>query len=196
MLVSNMMGIIIFLGILYGIKLCALDALRYKIFRLRHKLLILAVNNNINFDSDIYRTFENSFNNMIRFANKISFIEIILYSMWFKFKYPNIVKESALERELKKIIQHSSYTSQIREEFQKLRHELNKAIFIYMLVASPIFLFFVLIALIKEIISIIIVQHLKIINWVTNNKQYITPTLMRPFKDILSKINYQSEICI
>lgn len=192
MLLYNSLGLIWFLFILISLKLLALDFLRYKLFRLRHELFLLAFDNKLDYDTTLYRTFENSINGVLRFANRISYVEVCLFSIWFKWKHPNIIRETALEREFKLLFKNKNYSSDLKEGLGRIKYEMNKALFIYLLVTSPIFFTIIVCTFIKTAIEYIFKIYIFI-----NKETYkmIIPVLIKKCKNILIKINYQSELC-
>lgn len=192
MLLYNSLGLIWFLFILISLKLLALDFLRYKLFRLRHELFLLAFDNKLDYDTTLYRTFENSINGVLRFANRISYVEVCLFSIWFKWRHPNIIRETALEREFKLLFKNKNYSSDLKEGLGRIKYEMNKALFIYLLVTSPTFFIIIVCTFIKTVIEYIFKIYIFI-----NKETYkmIIPVLIKKCKNILTKINYQSELC-
>lgn len=192
MLLYNTLGLIWFLFILIGLKLVALDFLRYKLFRLRQELFLLAFDNGLSYETTLYRTFENSINGVLRFANRISYTEVCVFSIWFKWKHPNITRETALEREFKLLFKNENYSLELKEGLSKIKYEINRALFIYLFITSPVFFIIIVYTFIKTAIECIFKICISI-----NNETYkmIVPTLIKKCKNILTKINYQSELC-
>ncbi|MGL5901675.1 MAG: hypothetical protein ACRCZO_03250 [Cetobacterium sp.] len=195
MLLYNSFGVLFFIIILIQLRLLALDYLRFKLFRIRHQLFILALNNKLNLNSDLYRSFEYHINASIRFAHRISYVEVLFFSIWFKFKFPNITKTTLFEREMIKANANKHYNEHLKNGLNDLNFEVNKTIFIYLLSISPTFMLRTFFKMLLCILSTIIkIQTLSIENCLMISRLFI-PKLIQISKTKLSKIRYQSEKC-
>ncbi|WP_289102403.1 hypothetical protein [uncultured Fusobacterium sp.] len=186
MIISNYLGVIVLFIILIQIKNMILSNFRFKLFRIRHKLFILASEpNSLKYDDDLYRELEQNINSLIRFAHRNSYFETLIFSLWFKIKYPNIRKVTRFSMVLSKFFKENR-DKRLKNEIENILTDVETSIFKYFLSTSPIF---VLVTLVKVFVFFIKKCCEKNQKILASLKMFI----ISDFKSSLNKIYFQNE---
>lgn len=157
--------------VLFGFRRAQLDTFRADLFQLRHELFMLTEGENeLKFDSDFYRSFENLINSSIRFAHRISYTEIILFELWFKKKYPGISIETSFEKSYNKKIMCIKDTK-LKNKIVDLNYRMQLLFFKHLFKTSPLFAIIVLCTFLRVFIKNICAEIKKNYNVDTIFKQ-------------------------
>lgn len=128
-----------------------LDSYRHDLFVMRSKLFFYAVDNNINFNSSSYRMMEQYINLRIRFAERMTMIEILMLLKASSKMKPFIVKytlkfETALQ----------SASSEQYDFYQDLKEQIEKRTLKLLLKSDPVAWILILFTLVPSIILYLI----------------------------------------
>ncbi len=135
-------NIVLFLYIVKQIKNTYLSEYRTDLFSLRIELLMLFKTNDIELNSD-YREYEDLINNYLRFAHKISFLDLVI----FRFQNKNIEFEE-------KSYFVCDETQKVKVELEDLKLKLSLLTVKYFFKTSLLCKLYVLIEYIKSIIQV------------------------------------------
>lgn len=190
LILMNYAGIIVLIFLMYQLKKLALSHFRFKLFKVRHEIFLLALENeNFGYDNDFYRELENSINTLIRFAHRISYVETLVFSLWFKFKYPNIIKVTKFSQKKDEFFERSK-DKKLNKEVEKRLYEINKIVFNYLIITSPLFL---LVTLFKILIFTIVKCYKRNKNILKAIKNFMRNDFNN---QVANKIYYQNENCV
>jgi len=137
----------------------SIDSFRQKIFRLRDGLFDEALKGNISFDDPAYVMMRRSFNGFIRFAHKMSLMEVIIFMIFSSRKDKDELNKGFIER-------LESNTSHLTEEQKEMIDgyfkRMNMYMVEYLVLTSPLLLLTVIIPLAVVLMANRLLQ--KIIN--------------------------------
>ena len=87
----------------------------------------------LSYDSKSYRHMERVLNNNIRFAHKLSFLQLFFFYQVLKRKKPSVLQNNNIKKEMKNL------SPQLQKEFEKIQEMANGHIIEFLLKTSPIF---------------------------------------------------------
>ncbi len=190
LILMNYAGVIVLIFLMYQLKKLALSHFRYKLFKIRHEVFLLALENeNFSFNDEFYRELENNINALIRFAHRISYLETLIFSLWFKFKYPTIIKVTRFSLKKEEFLKKST-DKKLNRELENKIAEMNRVVFDYLFMTSPIF---ILVTLFKIIIFVIKKCYRKNKNLLKAIKNFMRNDFNN---QVANKIYYQNENCV
>lgn len=126
-----------------GYRGLVLAAYRNRLFQLRFELFTLAMNGEMSFDSDLYRSLEILFNGLVRYAHTVSYYA---YSVTVR-EAPHLDSEGDFAEMMKGI---ASLPQGTRERVWALLQDTQAAVARYMAYTSPIFMLFALLASVRK----------------------------------------------
>lgn len=142
-LISFFLLILILFSIKQYKNIC-LNTYRDKLFSLRHELLVLTFNTQLNCNDTIYRYYEKKINMHIRFAHSISFFRILIYGFY--------IQKNAIDTNQTRNFEESQLSliddKVLKEELKKIDDKIADAFISYLLLTSFmtwIFIFYKLI---------------------------------------------------
>ena len=152
----NALRTIVLLGGIFFLKILFnkyhLDKFRDELFSIRRDLFLIAAGaeHKITFKSKIYIDMNRLFNNMIRFAHNVSFLQAILFSFFNKISFnKNTIVKSSLIANVEMEIQRINNPAK-KKALCDLLERYNRAITIYLVHTSCVFLFIAIVRFIPE----------------------------------------------
>lgn len=189
-IIMNYVGIIVLFFLIYQLKQLALSHFRYKLFEVRHEIFLLALEyKNFGYNNEFYRELETNINTLIRFAHRIGYTETLIFSLWFRFKYPTIIKVTKFSQKKEEFFERSK-DKKLNKEVEEKLYKINKIIFSYLIMTSPLF---ILVTLLKILMFIIVKCYKRNKNILKAIKNFMRNDFNN---QVASKIYYQNENCV
>lgn len=116
---------------------------REELFNIRGELFLLPLKYNISYDEKIYRHYERTINNRIRFAHKLSYSNVLLFERCLR---KNNIQLKKTEPE-----GINNYPPELVEEFDKIREKLTETVINYFMKTSIVFWIHIVIELFKTV---------------------------------------------
>lgn len=112
-------------------KKISMSIYRDRLFVIRGELFILPTKYGISYDDKIYRHLERVINNQIRFAHKLSYLNLFFFERYLNKKKIHLKNKIEISTE--------EYPEDLKKELEHLRGELTRATVYYLMKTSPMF---------------------------------------------------------
>ena len=123
------------------------DIVRQRLFELRDRLFMLAVEGKMGFDDPVYVSFRNSLNNRIRYAERIVFGDLVAFLIAFRGEVPEI---RTLDDEIVALEDQELRSKLLAMQLESLQLQL-----VHVVIRSPVILVFSILAPVIIMIALI-----------------------------------------
>ncbi len=110
-----------------------IDAFRQRLFSLRDELFDYAVNGSVSFDEPAYMMLRNRINGMIRFANRVTFLRLVLTMVAVRVFPKHFVSTNQWDQAL-----DSVSSADVRSQLSEFHRRMLVLVGIYLVTGSPI----------------------------------------------------------
>ena len=137
---SSLISIVLLLFLYFRLyRQTALEVYRNNLFRLRAQVFDLVhESDDLNFDSDVYKHFEQFLNNNIRYAHNVSFLNVMIFMAIKLFRFPGWVIQSTISVKLGQSLRELPEGAE-KARLVRIRRQFDAEIIRYLVKTSPVF---------------------------------------------------------